>query len=308
MARRIMIRIWDVLAAVGGTPDTVPNDDSENGQHRDVRLPRSRQLPVRCCMSHDVWIGAVTDDGAGAPGYEHLVLELLVRGWRVDALAPNRAWTSFGTAVGSERFSAAQACPLPHLPRASMVRVSAYDLAPAAVAHVACTRATEAGAHFPRCCIIAGVNHGPNVGENLIHSGTFGAALVASWLGHAAVAVSIDDVHSTNEANPGVLQFAAAARIAVRAVDWLLSQSHPVLCNINVPNLSVAEAGTFEPTYPEKCARIASVLSTDVEALRNGHVSVSVFPTGSIRVDPDLSRAAARAIAQSYRQSQADKG
>ena len=244
------------------------------------------------------WIGVMTDDGVKAPGFRCLVTELAAVGWHVEPVGPKRNWSSNGTAAATGP-SKSPAKPL----RLAIggVRVEVVDLPPAAVARLICSRAS--GQHFDakaRVCIVSGVNHGPNVGANLIHSGTFGGAMVASWLGFSAVAVSLDDVFSVNEADPGPLRFREAARIARFAVEWVVSCRRTMLCNINVPNSVRPEAVRIDACTPHALACDRTSLGRDTNLLKRGRVAVTVFPGGSLRASEVLSRRAAVAIAKRW--------
>jgi 5'/3'-nucleotidase SurE len=239
------------------------------------------------------WIGVTTDDGVRASGFRSLVADLTETGWHIEAVAPKRRWVSYGTALGTDP------ARLLNTPVSVKTRgIEVLDLPPAAVVRHICQRANEKRTD-PRVrpCVVVGVNHGPNVGENLIHSGTFGETIVASWLGFSAVAVSLDDTFSVNEAHPGPLRFQQAARIARFAVNWVLSCRRPVLCNINVPNSVCAEEVRIEAAMPHNLACDGIGLQLDHDVLRQGKVAVSAFAGGSFCVSESLSRRAAHAIA-----------
>lgn len=247
---------------------------------------------------HKHWIGAMTDDGADAQGFHCLLAALAsVPGWQVEGAAPARPWASHGTATGASVSDP----PAPACRNVKQVTVQVADLPPALIARLICSRAPESCTSTSRMCIVAGVNHGPNVGPSLIHSGTFCGALIAAWLGFAAVAVSLDDVYSVDEANPGPLCFPEAAGIARFAVGWTLTRS-PVLCNVNVPNsIRARRPLVFEAATPHRdpCSD-QSDLRHDTEVLRDGRVAITVFPGGCMRASASLSRTAAAAIADDW--------
>src|SRR3984957_18978396 len=78
--------------------------------------------------------------------------------------------------------------------------------------------------------VIAGINHGANLGENVYYSGTVGAAREAALHHIPAVAISLCSKKS------GV-DFVPSARVARVAAELVLSERLPdqVLLNINVP-------------------------------------------------------------------------
>ncbi len=83
--------------------------------------------------------------------------------------------------------------------------------------------------------VVAGINHGSNLGDDVIYSGTVAAATEGRFLGLPAIAVSIDS-HQ-----PRHLQ--TAASIAGRLVAGLRNaeMSPSTILNVNVPDLPLSE-------------------------------------------------------------------
>ncbi len=81
--------------------------------------------------------------------------------------------------------------------------------------------------------VVSGINRGPNLGEDVIYSGTVAAAIEGTVHGIPSIAVSLH--HQTS---PG--QYATAAKIARNAVIHVQQHGLPkrTLLNINVPNSS----------------------------------------------------------------------
>ncbi len=81
---------------------------------------------------------------------------------------------------------------------------------------------------LPRIAV-AGINHGPNLADDVIYSGTVAAAMEASLLGVPAIAFSL--------VSRKALDFAPAARFARSLVAVALLEALPprVLLNVNVP-------------------------------------------------------------------------
>jgi 5'-nucleotidase len=77
--------------------------------------------------------------------------------------------------------------------------------------------------------VISGINKGPNLGDDIIYSGTVSAALEAALLGIPAIAVSLVTFEN--------LKFAAAAEFTGALVQRLKDHGIPpqMLLNINVP-------------------------------------------------------------------------
>ena len=78
--------------------------------------------------------------------------------------------------------------------------------------------------------VIAGINHGANLGENAYYSGTVGAAREAALHHIPALAISLCSKKAK-------VSFDAAARVARMATELLLKEGLPdqVLLNVNVP-------------------------------------------------------------------------
>jgi 5'-nucleotidase len=77
--------------------------------------------------------------------------------------------------------------------------------------------------------VVSGINHGPNLGNDVLYSGTVAAAMEAALLGVHAVAVSL--------AGPPPHEFGEAARFAVALAHRVAEQPPPapLLLNVNVP-------------------------------------------------------------------------
>lgn len=231
-------------------------------------------------------LGLTTDDGWEAVGYHELIGAFADFGGDVLCAAPTRQWPSYGTALGS--FSPDGGIERPRRRDVGGAVVFGFDSTPGAVA-----RCLAQSTHWERCdYLVSGVNHGPNIGSGLIHSGTVGAALIASWLGLGAVAVSLDDVHSVDEDDPGPLKFKESALIARHALQWLISRRLRVVCNINVPNsidLATVRCMAADPAV----ARARFGLPDEATVLRDGNIAITVFGSRSLASHRKLSEAAA---------------
>ena len=78
--------------------------------------------------------------------------------------------------------------------------------------------------------MLSGINHGPNLADDVTYSGTVAAAMEASILGVPAIAFSL-------VSRGGPMDFAPAARFAHRLAEAALAQELPpsLLLNVNVP-------------------------------------------------------------------------
>lgn len=141
--------------------------------------------------------------------------------------------------------------------------------------------------------VVAGINHGSNLGDDVIYSGTVAAATEGRFLGLPAIAVSIDS-HQ-----PRHLQTAAsvAGRLVAGLRDAEMSPS--TILNVNVPDLPLSEIRGLRATrlgHRHKAEPVTRVHDprgrpmywigpagseqdagegTDFFALRGGYVSVT---------------------------------
>lgn len=83
--------------------------------------------------------------------------------------------------------------------------------------------------------VVSGVNHGANLGDDVIYSGTVAAAMEGRFLGFPAIAVSL--------VGHRAVHFDTAARVACDLIERL--QRHPlpsdVILNVNVPDRAYEE-------------------------------------------------------------------
>ena len=90
--------------------------------------------------------------------------------------------------------------------------------------------------------VVSGINHGANMGDDTIYSGTVAAATEGYLFGIPSLAVSL--VGKTGR------HFETAAAVAVQMVERFARApfAPPILLNINVPDLPLAELGGIEAT------------------------------------------------------------
>jgi 5'-nucleotidase len=85
--------------------------------------------------------------------------------------------------------------------------------------------------NFEPDIVVSGINHGANLGDDVIYSGTVAAAMEGRFLGLPAIAVSLVGRQATH--------FATAGRVACELVQRLKEQTldGDVILNVNVPDL-----------------------------------------------------------------------
>src|SRR5574343_1212838 len=83
--------------------------------------------------------------------------------------------------------------------------------------------------------LVSGINHGANMGDDTIYSGTVAAATEGYLLGVPAIAVSLVGKSGSH--------FATAAHVAHQLVQRYLANpvKEPMLLNVNVPDIPLAE-------------------------------------------------------------------
>jgi 5'/3'-nucleotidase len=152
--------------------------------------------------------------------------------------------------------------------------------------------------------VVAGINGGANLGDDVLYSGTVAAAMEGRFLGLPAIAVSL--------ASHSPVHYETAAHVAVELVERVLSHSLPAdtILNVNVPDvpldrlagMQVTRLGhrhKSEPVVPMLDPRGRTVYwvgpagpeqdagpGTDFHAVRSGYVSLTP-------IDVDLTRYAA---------------
>jgi 5'-nucleotidase len=90
--------------------------------------------------------------------------------------------------------------------------------------------------------VISGINAGPNLGDDVLYSGTVAAAMEGRFLGFPAMAVSL--------AGAAPEHYDSAAKAAVLLLERLLADPLPsdTILNVNVPDLPWERVAGFEAT------------------------------------------------------------
>ena len=168
------------------------------------------------------------DDGYLAPGLGVLARALQSFG-QLDVVAPERNRSGASNSLTLDR-------PL----RIKQADNGFYfvDGTPTDCVHLAITGLME---HHPDM-VIAGINHGANLGDDVLYSGTVAAAMEGRFLGVPAIAVSLNG-HAGKH-------FQTAADIVVRLIQQLARQPLPAdtILNVNVPDLPPEEIVAIEAT------------------------------------------------------------
>lgn len=151
--------------------------------------------------------------------------------------------------------------------------------------------------------VISGVNAGPNLGDDVIYSGTVAAAIEGRFLGFPAIAVS------TGSINPR--HYDSAARAAGELIGRIAEHPLPTdsILNVNVPDLPWEQLKGWEVTRLGNRHKAERVIrstdprgapiywigaagpeqdagpGTDFHAVRNGYISVTPLKIDLTRYD-----------------------
>lgn len=168
------------------------------------------------------------DDGYFSPGIACLA-EALKTVAQVDVVAPER-----------DRSGASNSLTLIRPLRLNRAPNGFYfvDGTPTDCVHLAITGLLDTEPDI----VVAGINHGANLGDDVIYSGTVAAAMEGRFLGLPAIAVSLVGKYGKN--------FPAAARVVLELLERL--KRHPVpsdtILNVNVPDVPYDQLQGFEAT------------------------------------------------------------
>jgi len=214
-----------------------------------------------------VRILVTNDDGIDSVGLHVLARALRPIGDIVVA-APDREYSGYGAALGS--FSEMK----PEIHRASIDGITeAFSVTgPPAL----CAMFGRLGLFGDIDLLVSGINPGANVGRSVYHSGTVGAALTARNGGINAIAVSqsVEEWGVEGQGWDAMLDkqvWDSAAEVAAALAGAVAADlpAEPVLLNINVPNMAIADMAGWRRTHvgilPPR-----TVLNAELEA-KPGH-------------------------------------
>jgi len=230
------------------------------------------------------------DDGYQAPGIRALA-RALAEVATVTVVAPDR-----------NRSGASNSLTLDSPIRAREVEtgVTCVDGTPTDCVHLAITGLLDEEPDM----VVAGINAGANLGDDVLYSGTVAAAMEGRFLGLPAIAVSLAADQPTH--------YETAAHVTLGLVRRLLSGTLPAdtILNVNVPDVPLDQLAGMQATRLGHRHRSEAVVrmedprgrtvywvgpagpeqdagpGTDFHAVRSGYVSVAP-------VDVDLTRYAA---------------
>jgi 5'-nucleotidase len=174
------------------------------------------------------------DDGIFAPGLWTLVRELKNIA-QVVVVAPDREQSACGTAVTLRQPLRAQRMT----PLISDIEAYSVEGTPADSVILALGKLVKGEIDM----VVAGINQGSNLGDDVLISGTVGAALQGYLRGFPALAISV--------APPDSLFLGNAAKLATLLVEKIGSNSLPadIFLNVNLPPLPLTEIKGVKITH-----------------------------------------------------------
>ncbi len=177
------------------------------------------------------------DDGVFADGLQALAAEAVGRGHRVTVVCPDQERSATGhgltlqTPIRAERADQLFA---------EGVQAWACSGTPADCVKLALFRLLDE----PPDLVLSGINHGPNLGTDVLYSGTVSAAMEGTIEGLPAMAVSSADFRWRH------FQPAARRALAVAEAMWQSGWPEGMLLNLNVPPLPEESIGPLRWCRP----------------------------------------------------------
>lgn len=161
------------------------------------------------------------DDGYFAPGIEHLARALSGLA-DITVVAPERDRSGASNSLTLDR---------PLSLRRAANGFYFVNGTPTDCVHLAVTGMLDEQPDM----VVSGINHGANMGDDTIYSGTVAAATEGFLLGVPSLAISL--------VSRSAMHFETAARVAREMVEELLQRPfpQPMLLNVNVPDVPYAE-------------------------------------------------------------------
>lgn len=223
----------------------------------------------------------VNDDGINAQGIKALALRLS-KNHDVTVVAPE-----------SERSAASHSITLRRPLRVSKVAppgmegIPCYtvDGMPVDCTKIALLHIMISGTDL----VVSGINHGSNLGADIIYSGTVSAALDAVIMGYRAIAVSIDSFCPKN--------IDSAVEITSKLIDGGLfsGETDGILYNLNVPDLPIRDIKGL------KTASQGRVIYEDaLEIRRDPRGNEYIWLTGDLTESDNLEGTDAGYVEQGY--------
>ena len=178
------------------------------------------------------------DDGIHAEGI-NVLHSLLVKQHEVFVIAPEEEKSGAGSSITTKK---------PLIPNQIKENFIAINGTPVDCVH--------SGLHqlcpFKPDLLLSGINFGANMAEDLLYSGTVGAAMEGREFSIPSIAISSAAFIQPSSEGKSQPNFLTAAKIALDIVERLLEIriDSQITLNVNVPNLNYEEINKINLTYP----------------------------------------------------------
>lgn len=229
------------------------------------------------------------DDGIHAAGLRSLCTALIGKGYEVYVVAPDKERSASGHSLTLHRPLRVEVIPGDFFPGAK--EIYAIDGTPADCVKIAINKVLD----FKPDWVISGINHGPNMGSDVLYSGTVSAAMEGAIYGIKSIALSASQYKTKD--------FDEEASFVPEILDRLLSENFKwpakTIFNINLPVIPREEvkgmvlttlgSRMYKDTYEERMdprSRFYYWLSgdllttdddpeSDVSKVTNGYISIT---------------------------------
>jgi len=204
------------------------------------------------------------DDGIDSEGLRQLALAAVACGLDVTVAAPQHESSGTSAALTAVHEHGRIVVTPRQLEGLDGVPAQAVEAAPGYIVRIG----VRGGFGPAPDIVLAGINRGANFGRAIIHSGTVGAAMSAFTSGHRGLAVSL--------AGGDPWHWETARDFAERVIPALMAIAHPIVLNLNVPDVAASEVRGL---VRARLARFGNVQTTVVET-GHGYVKMGVQETG----------------------------
>ncbi len=169
------------------------------------------------------------DDGIHSRGIKALASAMQTLAQEVSVVAPDR-----------NRSGASNSLTLNNPLRVQKLAANEYSVegTPTDCVHLALTGLLENQPNM----VVSGINHGGNLGEDILYSGTVAAAIEGRTLGLSSIAFSLNGHHPEH--------FTTAAEVAKILVSQVINVPLPAktILNVNIPDIPFNDIQGFEVT------------------------------------------------------------
>ena len=178
------------------------------------------------------------DDGIHAEGI-NVLHSLLVKQHEVFVIAPEEEKSGAGSSITTKR---------PLIPNKIKENFIAINGTPVDCVHLGLHQLCP----FKPDLLLSGINLGANMAEDLLYSGTVGAAMEGREFAIPSIAISAAAFIQPSSQGKSQPNYLTAARIALDIVERLpeIRIDSKITLNVNVPNLNYEEINEINLTYP----------------------------------------------------------